>query len=52
MNRLVSAFVYVSKGGGKVLNDYIEKHEGAFMVYVGHCAKTLMMPMICTRRPG
>ena len=26
MNRLVSAFVYVSKGGGKVLDDYIEKH--------------------------
>ena len=26
--------------------------EGGYMVYVGHCAKTLLMLMICTRRPG
>ena len=29
MNRLVSAFVYVSKGGGKVLDDYIENSKFA-----------------------
>ena len=26
MNRLLLAFVYVSEGGGRVLDEYIEKH--------------------------